>query len=312
MGHFTVSEVAARTGFSSSALRYYDELGLVRPVARSAAGYRLYDDRSVELLRFVSRAKRLGLTLDDIADLVELWDRDECAPVQSRLARLVAAQLADTQRVIGELSGFASQLSDLSDRLNEQADAGACDDGCACNADTAIDGSTALVFSRASNGRGRREQGATFMTEPTQSSAIIPIVCDVSSAPDTVDQRLGAYRQLFSDAFVGRDRTVAGNRFRFRANDGIEARVRYLADLEKRCCAFFTFTITVVGGEVLWDSTVIDDDVARAVLDEWLNLPDTVAHGVEVVFDRMTASGLRFTADPLTARPITNSEVRDG
>jgi hypothetical protein len=41
MARYTVSEVAERTGFASSALRYYDKLGLVRPVGRSDAGYRL-------------------------------------------------------------------------------------------------------------------------------------------------------------------------------------------------------------------------------------------------------------------------------
>jgi len=99
---------------------------------------------------------------------------------------------------------------------------------------------------------------------------------------------------------VGRDRTVAGNRFRFIADEGVEDRVRRLADLEKQCCAFFDFTITVVGGEVLWDTTVIDDDTARAVLDEWFHLPDTIGQGVAVVRDRMVASGLQFAAGPLT------------
>jgi DNA-binding transcriptional MerR regulator len=267
MDCFTVSEVAAMTGFSSSALRYYDELGLVRPVARSEAGYRLYDDRSVELLRFISRAKRLKLTLNDITDLVALWDDDDCAPVQSRLAGLVAAKLADTRRAIVDLNRFASQLSELSGRLTSPAHAGACDDICACNAVPAVDDSVA-----------------------------VPVVCDVSTAPDTLEQRMESYRQLFADALVGRDRTVAGNRFRFIADDGVEDRVRHLADLEKQCCAFFDFTITVAGGEVLWDTTVIDDDIAWAVLDEWFHLPDTVGQGVEVVRDRMVASGLQFSA----------------
>ena len=148
MDRYTVSEVAARTTFSSSTLRYYDELGLVRPVARSEAGYRLYDDRSVELLRFISRAKRLGLNLDQITDLVTLWNDNECAPVQSHLAALVAVKLADTERAIGELTQFADQLSELKDRLNEQARPGACNDQCACNVDAAIAGPTPVSLGR--------------------------------------------------------------------------------------------------------------------------------------------------------------------
>jgi DNA-binding transcriptional MerR regulator len=116
MDRLTVSEVAARTRFSASTLRYYDELGLVRPVARTVAGYRLYDDRSVELLRFISRAKRLGLSLDDITDLVTLWNDDDCAPVQARLAGLVSVKIADTRRAIKELTDFAAQLNALAGR----------------------------------------------------------------------------------------------------------------------------------------------------------------------------------------------------
>jgi hypothetical protein len=172
----------------------------------------------------------------------------------------------------------------LSDRLNEQAPAGACDDDCACNVDTDIVRPTDVHFGHTRN-----------------LSSSTPIVCDVSTAPDTLEQRIDWYRQLFSEAFVGREQTPTSKRFRFRADEGIEARVRYLAGLEKRCCAFFDFTITVVDGEVLWDTTVIDDDIARAVLEEWFNLPETIAERVEELRDRMVASGLQFTTDPVAA-----------
>jgi DNA-binding transcriptional MerR regulator len=53
---YTIGEVAERTGFSASALRYYEDIGLVTPAARSDAGYRLYDDRVLSRLAFVARA----------------------------------------------------------------------------------------------------------------------------------------------------------------------------------------------------------------------------------------------------------------
>ena len=154
---------------------------------------------------------------------------------------------------------------------------------CACNVDTDVGPPAEARFGRARN-----------------AGMSTPIVCDVSTAPDTLEQRIDSYRQLFSEAFVGREQTPAGKSFRFRADEGIEARVRYLADLEKQCCAFFDFTITVVGGEVWWDTTVIDDDIARAVLEEWFNLPHALAESVEELRDRMVASGLQFTTDPVT------------
>jgi hypothetical protein len=123
-----------------------------------------------------------------------------------------------------------------------------------------------------------------------------PIVCDMTGAPDTGPERLREYQRLFSQALIGREKTATGICFRLRAQPGTEAWVRDLAAREKACCAFFTFTITTPGEEVRWDATVIDDDIARAVLDEFYALPDTVADGFEGVEDRFTRQGLQFTA----------------
>jgi hypothetical protein len=101
-----------------------------------------------------------------------------------------------------------------------------------------------------------------------------PIVCDMTGAPDTIPERLGEYQRIFGQALIGRERTAGGIRFRFRAQAGIEAWVRDLAAREKACCAFFTFSVTALGEEVRWDATVVDDDAARAILDEFYALPD--------------------------------------
>jgi hypothetical protein len=132
------------------------------------------------------------------------------------------------------------------------------------------------------------------MDHPTTTT---PIVCDMTSAPDTGPERLAEYRRLFTRALVGRERTAAGIRFRLRADDGIEDWVRDLAAREKACCAFFDFEITIDGDEVRWDATVVDDDIARAVLDEFYRLPDTAAGGAQALETRLVARGLRFTAN---------------
>src|SRR5262245_8814555 len=78
---YRIAAVAARTGFSAPTLRYYEQIGLLSPAERTEAGYRLYDERAVERLSFIARAKRLGCTLEEIADLAEAWDSNECAPI---------------------------------------------------------------------------------------------------------------------------------------------------------------------------------------------------------------------------------------
>jgi hypothetical protein len=104
-----------------------------------------------------------------------------------------------------------------------------------------------------------------------------PVVCDMAGAADTPAERIAEYRRLFAQSLVGRDRTGTGIRFRFRADAGLEDWVRDLARREKACCAFFSFTVTTRDEEVWWDAAVIDDDMARQILDEFYRLPDTLA-----------------------------------
>jgi hypothetical protein len=133
------------------------------------------------------------------------------------------------------------------------------------------------------------------MYQPTTTP---PIVCDMTSAPDTGPERLLEYRRLFGQALIGRERTATGIRFRLRADDGIEAWVRDLVAREKACCAFFNFDIRTDGDEVHWDTTVVDDDIARDILEEYYALPDTVGDGLEAFESRLTDRGLRFIPNP--------------
>jgi hypothetical protein len=136
------------------------------------------------------------------------------------------------------------------------------------------------------------------VNDPTTSSHEVPMVCNFEGAGDTPAERVIEYRQLMETALVGRERTVSGGRFRFRADDGIEAWVRDLAEREARCCPFFSFTITVAGGEVMWDATVIDDDTAWAILDEFMRLPETLGAGEDATLRAYAGAGLQFAGDP--------------
>ncbi len=61
-----IGEVAAQTGLSVDALRYYERLGLLPRAARTPSGYRLYDRRVIERVDFIKRAHRVGFTLEEI------------------------------------------------------------------------------------------------------------------------------------------------------------------------------------------------------------------------------------------------------
>ncbi|HUP85294.1 MAG TPA: MerR family transcriptional regulator [Acidimicrobiales bacterium] len=131
MSTYTIGEVAGRSGFTASALRYYEGIGLVSPPRRTDAGYRLYDDDSLARLAFVSRAKHLGCSLEEITDLVAVWD-GTCEPVQRRFHDLITAKLAETERQIAELTALHSQLAGAAAQLAGPVVDGLCDGECAC------------------------------------------------------------------------------------------------------------------------------------------------------------------------------------
>src|SRR3954470_18939651 len=97
---FTVGELSRLAGITVRALRHYDEIGLVRPSQRSAAGYRIYDDRDVLRLQQVLVFRELGVALDEIAHAIdEPGDRaallhrhrDALVEQRARMDQLLAA-----------------------------------------------------------------------------------------------------------------------------------------------------------------------------------------------------------------------------
>jgi hypothetical protein len=120
----------------------------------------------------------------------------------------------------------------------------------------------------------------------------VPVVCDLTDAPDTGAERLAEYARLFDAAFVARERTPGGIRWVLRADPGIQAWAADLAARENACCAFMTNTVTVVGEHVHWDASVIDDPSARAVLDLMFELPDRRRDDPEALHRRWDTLGV--------------------
>lgn len=153
---YQIADAAQRSGFSASTLRYYEEIGLARPAGRTAGGYRTYDDTDLERLAFISRAKQLGCTLDEIAELLVAWDGRRCDPVQARLRELVRIKLADAAVRSAELAAFTAQLQHAAATLAGPTSAGACNTDCGC-----LPASTAPVL--VTLGRTAPPDGATTL-----------------------------------------------------------------------------------------------------------------------------------------------------
>lgn len=113
MGHgmLQIGEVADRIGLSLRTIRYYEEVGLAVPSARSEGGFRLYTDDDVERLRVIMQMKPLGFSLEEMRELLQALD--DGGPAE-RLAhyRAAAAERVETLRVqLTTAEAFAARLT---------------------------------------------------------------------------------------------------------------------------------------------------------------------------------------------------------
>lgn len=104
-----IGEAAASTGLSAKMIRHYESIGLLRPAARSDAGYRRYGEDDLRTLRFVRHARELGFGLDRIGVLVSLW-RDP-GRASADVKRIALAHVSELDRQIAMLSRMRDALS---------------------------------------------------------------------------------------------------------------------------------------------------------------------------------------------------------
>ena len=122
-----VGEVARLTGVSVKTLHHYEERGLAEPVGRTESGYRLYGEEEVARLKFIKRAKLLGLTLEEIRELVSLAARCNRGEILPRLEKVLEEKLEETERKMGELAAFKVSLLYYRMRLAEAPPEESCD-----------------------------------------------------------------------------------------------------------------------------------------------------------------------------------------
>jgi MerR family copper efflux transcriptional regulator len=111
-----IGDAAKRSGVPTKTIRYYDEVGLIEPSARGENGYRDYDDRTVEFLRFVRHARGLGFSVEDCRTLLALYqDRNRAS---ADVKAVAAAQLERIDEKIGELQSMKRTLETLMQRCH--------------------------------------------------------------------------------------------------------------------------------------------------------------------------------------------------
>jgi len=105
----SIGLVARRTGATVPTVRYYEDIGLLPPAARTEAGQRSYDEGTIRRLVFIRRCRDFGFSIEQVRELVGLVDEPDrpCAEVRD----IAAAHLAQVRQKLEELKALEASLS---------------------------------------------------------------------------------------------------------------------------------------------------------------------------------------------------------
>jgi MerR family copper efflux transcriptional regulator len=114
--YVTIGEAALRSGMPPKTIRFYEQIGLIKPAQRLANHYRAYSEKDVHTLKFVHRARNLGFSLKDIQALLSLYrDRKRASRDVKRLA---LQHIAEVDRKIAELSAIRNAIAGLAQKCH--------------------------------------------------------------------------------------------------------------------------------------------------------------------------------------------------
>ncbi|MCU0532375.1 MAG: MerR family DNA-binding protein [Hydrococcus sp. Prado102] len=108
---FFIGQVAARSGIPIKTIRYYEELGLLRLSGRTQGGFRQFSEEVFSRLRFIKQAQLLGLSLQEIGELLELYERGK--PPRTEVKQKLKDAIAKIERQIEQLKKLQVDLKML-------------------------------------------------------------------------------------------------------------------------------------------------------------------------------------------------------
>ncbi len=226
-----ISQLAEHSGVPATTLRFYESEGLL-PADRTPAGYRVYGEDAVERLTFIGAAKHLGLPLEEIGELLRVWEAGACKDVKLDLRPRIAARLADAEARAAELAAFTASLHGALAHLDALPDrTGPCDPECGFLAlmprETRSGRPVDVVL--ATNRRAAEQQAERWRTAP--------VACSLTG--EGLHERTAQWHE----AIDGASRVALPEGLRLSLPIDRAGRIAELAAAEQQCCAFFDFRL---------------------------------------------------------------------
>jgi MerR family copper efflux transcriptional regulator len=108
-----IGEASRASGVSVKMIRYYEAIGLIKAPLRTESGYRVYSDNEVHTLRFISQARDLGFSVEQMEDLLALWrDRSRASGDVKAIALQHIEALQEKARALQAMSDTLQHLAD--------------------------------------------------------------------------------------------------------------------------------------------------------------------------------------------------------
>lgn len=110
-GLLDIGRAATASGVSVKMVRHYEAIGLLKNVARTYANYRVYTMNDVHTLRFIKRARTLGFAIEDIRELLALWQNKSRS--SAAVKKVAGAHLTSLRQKIAEMKAMVATLEHL-------------------------------------------------------------------------------------------------------------------------------------------------------------------------------------------------------
>lgn len=130
--YLTIGKASKLLKINPRTLRFYEQIGLVRPTSRSESGYRLYSPQDVERFMFVRRAKKLGLTLDEIGSVLSLTEEGLCYSVKNQVSELLSRKISEIDNNIREMEQLKKEFTEFRIYLQEKETTQTITTKCSC------------------------------------------------------------------------------------------------------------------------------------------------------------------------------------
>lgn len=238
-----ISQLAERSGVPATTLRFYEKAGLLA-AERAASGYRMYGEDAVERLGFIGAAKHLGLPLEEVGELLEVWDTGACRDVKADLRPRIAARLAEAELRAVELAAFTTSLRTAVEHLDSLPDRmEKCDPQCGFLTTNQPSQPVEVALSPSAEADGGAEAAETAETAEAEQERwrTASVACALSG--DGMTKRVDQWRA----ALTGAARTEIPDGLRLTLPADRVVTVAELAGAEQICCPFFDFRLHLDG-----------------------------------------------------------------